>query len=87
MPNNVCLGILHHHERLDGSGYPFGLKANEIHTYGKIVVLADVYDAMRSRRSYKKSAPHEEIMNFLMDHPGTLFDTKLLDMFRSICDK
>lgn len=42
MPNNVCLGILHHHERLDGSDYPAGLKANKIYTYGKIVALMDV---------------------------------------------
>ncbi|GAX88533.1 HD-GYP domain-containing protein [Effusibacillus lacus] len=53
---------LQHHERIDGSGYPRGLKDNEIHLYGKIVGLADVYDALISNRSYRKGyLPHEAL--------------------------
>ena len=47
--------VLQHHERLDGSGYPAGLKGDEIHPYAQIVAIADVYDALTSERCYRKS--------------------------------
>jgi HD-GYP domain-containing protein (c-di-GMP phosphodiesterase class II) len=47
------LGVLQHHERIDGSGYPFGVKGCEIHEYAKIVAVADIYDAMTSNRAYR----------------------------------
>ncbi|WP_432664027.1 HD-GYP domain-containing protein [Wukongibacter baidiensis] len=50
---NVILGALEHHERVDGKGYPLGLYGNRIHMYGKIIAVADVYDAMTSKRVYK----------------------------------
>lgn len=58
MPNlnsEVGLGVLMHHERLDGSGYPFGIKQDQIHTFGKIIAIADTFDAINSDRAYKKS--------------------------------
>jgi len=61
--NNVCLGIVHHLERL-ALVIPLGLKLTKFILTDQSVAVADVYDAMRSRRSYKKLAPHEEVMNF-----------------------
>jgi putative nucleotidyltransferase with HDIG domain len=87
MPSDVCLGILHHHERLNGSGYPFGLKDKEIHTYGKIIAIADVYDAMRSNRSYKEAAPRQDAFNFLIDNAGTHFDSELMAIFKCTYDR
>lgn len=56
--NNISLGVLQHHEREDGSGYPLGLKGNEIHEYAKIIAVCDTYDAITSNRVYKpKSSP------------------------------
>jgi putative nucleotidyltransferase with HDIG domain len=54
LPRDVKLGILQHHERVDGSGYPFGFKGDEIHEFAKIVAVADMYDAMTSDRTYRK---------------------------------
>lgn len=51
----VTLGALMHHERVDGSGYPFGIKQNQIHPYARIIAIADVFDAVNSNRVYKKS--------------------------------
>lgn len=82
MPSDVCIGILHHHERLDGSGYPFGLKDEDIHIYGKIIAIADVYDAMRSKRSYKEMSARDDAINFLISSTGTHFDPDLMDIFR-----
>ncbi|PAB56831.1 HD-GYP domain-containing protein [Anaeromicrobium sediminis] len=55
---NVCCGILQHHERFDGSGYPYGLKSERIHEFARIIAIADVFDAMTSKRVYKdKESP------------------------------
>ena len=51
---DILKGILMHHEREDGSGYPFGLKSAQIHDYAKIIAVADIFDAMTSNRAYKK---------------------------------
>lgn len=57
---NVLLGILHHHERCDGSGYPNHLRANQISDYGKILAFLDIYDAMAANRSYaKRNSPFD----------------------------
>ncbi|MCT4593982.1 MAG: HD-GYP domain-containing protein [Anaeromicrobium sp.] len=68
---NICCGILQHHERFDGSGYPYGLKSERIHEFARIIAIADVFDAMTSERSYKdKESPFkvaEEIENEAYD--------------------
>ncbi|MFC4768115.1 HD-GYP domain-containing protein [Effusibacillus consociatus] len=72
---------LQHHERIDGSGYPRGLKGHEIHQYGKIVGLADIYDALISARSYRKAfLPHEALD--IIFASSDKFDLELMTKFR-----
>jgi hypothetical protein len=75
-----------HHENWDGSGYPYGLKGEEIPIAGRITKIADVYDALRSRRSYKSPASHEETLRVFRDgderiRPREHFDPVLLATF------
>ncbi len=72
---------LTHHERHDGSGYPKGLSASEIHLYSRIVSLCDVYDAMTSDRIYKSAVPPNEAIEFLMGNAGRLFDFDIAERF------
>jgi len=69
----VSYGILMHHERLDGSGYPLGLKGNEIHDFAKIIAIADVFDAINSNRGYKrKKLPFEALQIVKTESLGKL---------------
>jgi len=70
-----------HHEKYDGSGYPRGLKADEIHIYGRITALADVFDALGSDRVYKKAWDDERVFKLLKEERGKHFDPKLIDLF------
>ena len=70
-----------HHEKWDGSGYPRGLKGENIHIYGRITAVADVFDALGSDRCYKEAWPMVEIIEFFKEHKGTHFDPKLVDIF------
>jgi response regulator RpfG family c-di-GMP phosphodiesterase len=72
---------LHHHEKWDGSGYPKGLKGDEIHIFGRIVALADVFDALYSSRVYKKAWNLETIIDFFTEERGRHFDPHLVDIF------
>ncbi|MFA5779669.1 MAG: HD domain-containing phosphohydrolase [Elusimicrobiota bacterium] len=74
---------LTHHEKVDGTGYPLKLKGNEIPTEGKIVALADVYDALSSRRCYKEPFSEEKVISILKEGSGSHFDEKILDVFLS----
>ncbi len=58
----IALGVLMHHEREDGSGYPFGLKSDKISFFAKIVAVADIYDAMTSERTFKKRTPQLKVL-------------------------
>ena len=71
---------LQHHEKWDGSGYPNGLKGESIHIFGRIVAVADVFDALTHERKYKKAWSVEESVKFLQDNSGTHFDTALVDI-------
>ncbi|WP_131794132.1 HD-GYP domain-containing protein [Fluoribacter gormanii] len=70
--------ILHHHERLDGSGYPHGLKANEIRFETKIVTVADVFEAMSSHRPYRPKNSIEETLNELQEGAGKRYDAAVV---------
>lgn len=72
-----------HHEKYDGSGYPRGLKGEDIHIYGRITAIADVFDALGSDRCYKKGWELDDILKFLQDESGKHFDPKLINMFLS----
>ena len=71
-----------HHERLDGSGYPRGLKENEIHLFGKIIAIADVFDAVTSNRIYRRAMLPHQGLEILYAGSGTLYDQKLIQTFR-----
>ena len=70
-----------HHEKYDGSGYPNGLKGKEIHIYGRITAIVDVFDALGHDRVYKKAWPFEDIIKLLMDGRAKHFDPALIDIF------
>jgi HD-GYP domain-containing protein (c-di-GMP phosphodiesterase class II) len=73
---------LQHHERYDGSGYPRGLKGNEIHEYAQIVAIADVYDALTSPRSYRNAYSAGEAIEFLYANGNKWFN---VDLIKSFC--
>jgi putative two-component system response regulator len=70
-----------HHEKWDGTGYPNGLKGKEIPLLGRIMAIADVYDALTSLRPYKQAYTHEEALRIISDGSGTQFDPVLVDIF------
>jgi putative two-component system response regulator len=75
---------LTHHEKWDGSGYPRGLRGEEIPLLGRLMAIADVYDALRSARPYKEAYSHEEAVKIIWDGRGKHFDPRLVDLFMSI---
>ena len=70
-----------HHEKWDGSGYPKGLSGENIHIYGRITAIADVFDALGSDRVYKKAWNDEKIFKFFKEEKAKHFDPKLIDIF------
>jgi putative two-component system response regulator len=72
---------LNHHERFDGTGYPNGLSGEEIPLVGRIVALADVYDALRSERPYKAAFSKESSLEIMREGRGSHFDPDLADLF------
>ena len=79
--NTAKIIALQHHERWDGKGYPYGLKGEEIHLYGRIVAIADVFDALTSKRIYKPPFPLEKAIEIMKEGKGTQFDPELLELF------
>lgn len=78
---------LTHHERWDGSGYPHGLKGSDIPISGRLMALADVYDALISKRVYKEAFSHEEAVNIIISEKGTHFDPDIVDAFEHLQDE
>jgi putative two-component system response regulator len=72
---------LSHHEKWDGSGYPNGLAGADIPIEGRIVAIADVFDALRSRRPYKQAYSKKESLEILRSRRRTQLDPELLDLF------
>lgn len=70
-----------HHENYDGSGYPTGLKGEEINKISRIVALVDVFDALGSERAYKKAWCREEIQEYILSEKGRKFDPEIVDVF------
>jgi putative nucleotidyltransferase with HDIG domain len=79
--------IRHHHERIDGKGYPDGLTGDQLDDLTKILIVVDSYDAMTSQRNYRKNMNMEEAVEELYRRSGTQFDTRIVEYFaRSILD-
>jgi putative two-component system response regulator len=75
---------LTHHEKWNGKGYPCGLAGEDIPIVGRIVAIADVFDALSSERPYKKPWPEEKILNLLKEESGEHFDPKVVEAFFSV---
>lgn len=81
LKDSVKLGVLQHHERLDGSGYPMGLEASKLHRFGRIISVSDMYHAMTSDRVYRaKQSPFKVIEEILQDQFGK-FEHKIVKTF------
>ena len=76
-----------HHEKYDGTGYPNGLRGEEIHPFARIVALADVYDALVSKRVYKKAFTHDMARSIIIGDKGKHFDPVVVDAFLSCEEK
>ena len=76
-----------HHEKWDGTGYPNSIAAEEIHIYGRITAIADVFDALGSDRCYKKAWDMEKILNLFREEKGKHFDPKLTELFLDNIDE
>jgi putative two-component system response regulator len=85
--HQAAVVALTHHEKFDGTGYPRGLKGEEIPLEGRIVALADVFDALSSRRCYKEPWPLEKVVAFLQEQKGSHFDPRLVDAFLECMDE
>ncbi len=83
----ACDIARHHHERWDGRGYPDGLKGDEISVWAQIVSLADVYDALSSKRVYKDAYPREKVIAMITGGECGVFNPVLLDRFMKIEDE
>lgn len=75
-----------HHERWDGKGYPCGLRGMDIPLSARIVSIADVYDALTSKRVYKDAFPHSEAVRIIREGAGTQFDPRLVEVFLRIAE-
>jgi response regulator RpfG family c-di-GMP phosphodiesterase len=70
-----------HHEKFDGSGYPNAISGEDIHIYGRITAIADVFDALGSQRVYKEAWPIEDILKLFQEQRAKHFDPQLVDLF------
>lgn len=78
--------IQYHHERYDGTGYPSGLKGEEIPLNSRIIAITDAYDSMVSNRSYRKGLSHEEALSRIEEQSGRQFDPKTVGVFKAIIE-
>jgi HD-GYP domain-containing protein (c-di-GMP phosphodiesterase class II) len=83
----ASLYALHHHESVDGEGYPAGLKGHDIPLASRIVCVIDAYDAMVSNRCYRKGLPHDEAIRRLLNSSGTQFDCEVVQIFIPIAEQ
>lgn len=78
----VIDAVEQHHEKIDGSGYPYGLKGNQISKFGKVVCICDVYDAVSNDRSYRKKFSPNEAYELILGGSGSMFDEKIVMKFK-----
>lgn len=76
-----------HQEKWDGTGYPEGLKGDDIPISGRLMAVGDVYDALICRRVYKEGMPHEKAVGIIVEGSGSHFDPDMVDAFAEISDE
>lgn len=81
LPDSIVLPASQHHEKVDGSGYPLGLKGDEMHEFAKIIAVADVFDALTSDRIYRPAMPIEKALSIVVDGANKEFDPKVVAAF------
>ena len=81
IPSVVRVSVLEHHENEDGSGYPNGYDKKKIYLFAKIIHICDVYEAMLSKRSYKKRLNPSDVIEYMMGNAGIMFNKELLEVF------
>ncbi|MBN1145680.1 MAG: response regulator [Anaerolineales bacterium] len=79
--------VLYHHERWDGSGYPHGLQGRDIPIEGRLLAIADVYDALTTTRPYHPARPRSQALKYLTERAGILFDPDLVPNFIEVLDE
>ena len=87
MLSAIVPGILEHHERLDGSGYPMGLRDGQISRMGKVIMVADVFDAMTSSRPYRAALSIAETLNYLQSGVDVLFNSRCVNALINILER
>lgn len=81
LTSKIRMGVYMHHENVDGTGYPLGLKEHQIYLFAKIIHIADVYDALSTERSYKKALVPNSVIQYLMNQSGTMFQQDMVKVF------
>ena len=85
---NVAKAVaLYHHECWDGSGYPYGIKGDDIPLCARIMTIADVFDALAAKRVYKAAMPISEVFDIIKNDSGKKFDPIVTDAFLGIKDQ
>ena len=79
--DEALAGIMHHHERIDGRGYPMGLAGDEIPEFARVIAVADAFDSMTSTRSYREARRMSEAIEELRKGAGSQFDPVIVDAF------
>jgi HD superfamily phosphohydrolase YqeK len=85
--DEALAGIMHHHEKMDGTGYPMGLAGDEIPEFARVISVADVFDTLTSTRSYRKAWPVDKAAAELRRSAGTHFDPALVEAFLHALDR
>ena len=75
-----------HHEKWNGKGYPYGLKEEEIPLPGRIMAVADVFDALVAKRVYKEPMPIDKAIDIIIQDAGTHFDPNIVEVFKLVLD-
>lgn len=81
LPNTSYNGIIDHHEKFNGTGYPAGKSGADISLYGRIITVADIYDALTSERPYRKAMSPSEAMEYIMGNSASMFDPQISGTF------
>jgi putative two-component system response regulator len=84
--NHAKMFAGYHHEKWDGTGYPRGLSGEDIPLEGRVMAIADAYDALVSERPYKKAFTHEKAVEIMLSESGKHFDPALIDVFTTVAD-